>query len=215
LKKLTELLINDQKFVITSLFLKACKSLEVSLSEMYVLLFIENHPNVSFDPNKMSEILSLTKEEVLESFNSLVGKGLIEIKTGTDAGGKVSETIHVTGIKNLMEDMALAEKETHEKTDIYQHFEAEFGRTISPMEYEIIESWLTHGINEELILGALKEAIYNGVKSFRYIDKILYTWGEKGFKTMKDVKAHMKTRDNKKTPELFDYNWLEEETDDK
>jgi len=214
LKKLTELLINDQKFVVTGLFLKACKSLEVNIPEIYILLFLENNPGVSFNPEKMSETLSLTKEEVLESFNSLVGKGLIELNSSTDTGGRVSETIHVSGIKKIMEDMALSEKENNEKTSIYQHFESEFGRTISPMEYEIIESWLNHGISEELILGALKEAIYNGVKSFRYIDKILFSWGEKGFKTMKDVSAHMKTRDNKKTPELFDYNWLEEEQDD-
>ena len=210
MKKLTELLINDQKFVVTSLFLKACKSLDVTLSEMYILLFLENHPGVSFDPNKMSEILSLTEEEVLESFNSLVGKGLIELNSSTDTGGKVSETIHVTGIKKIMEDMALATKEKNEKTSIYQHFESEFGRTISPMEYEIIGAW-QNIFSHELIILALKEAVYNGVNNLRYIDKILHDWQKKGIKNEEDVDAdrknYRKKQDNKK---LFDYDWLNE-----
>ncbi len=41
------------------------------------------------------------------------------------------------------------------------------------MEYEIIGAWVEKGFKEQLILEALKEAVYNGVTSLRYIDKIL------------------------------------------
>ena len=47
------------------------------------------------------------------------------------------------------------------------------------MEYEIINAWLLKGFSEELVLGALKEAVYNGVSSLRYIDKILFEWQKK------------------------------------
>ena len=80
------------------------------------------------------------------------------------------------------------------------------------MEYEIINAWLQHNYTEELIIGALKEAVYNGVKNFRYIDKILYEWNKKGFKTMNDVNNHLQRSDEKKEEsELFDYNWLDDE----
>lgn len=36
---------------------------------------------------------------------------------------------------------------------------------------------------------ALKEAIYNGANSLRYIETVLYTWRKKGYKTKKDVMA--------------------------
>ena len=79
------------------------------------------------------------------------------------------------------------EREEEVKVDIFKAFEQELGKTISSMELEIMNAWLTTGYSEELILGALREAIYSGVRSFRYIDTILYEWHNKGFKNMNDV----------------------------
>ena len=84
-------------------------------------------------------------------------------------------------------------KENNEK-DLYDNFEKEFGRTLSPMEYEIINEWIRSGISEELISEALKEAILNGVKSIRYIDKILLSWKEKGYKSASDVRTSLKRK---------------------
>ena len=68
---------------------------------------------------------------------------------------------------------------------------------------------------EALIKGALKEAIYNGVRNFRYIDKIIYEWQKKGFKSMDDVNKHLRNEDKplpkEKEEELFDYNWLDDD----
>ena len=80
------------------------------------------------------------------------------------------------------------------KEDVFKVFERELGRTMSSMELELINGWLVSGTTEEIILGALREAVYNGVNSFRYIDKIIYEWERKGFKTMDDVNNHMKFR---------------------
>ena len=92
-------------------------------------------------------------------------------------------------------------------------FQKELGRNISPMEYEIINAWLEKGFSEELVEGALKEAVYNGVSSLRYIDKILYEWQKKGYKKMTEVEEGITNRRKEKESslELFDYNWLEDE----
>ena len=95
------------------------------------------------------------------------------------------------------------------KTDIYSVIESEFGRTLSPMEYEIVRAWIDNGFNEELIKEALKEAIYNHVTSLRYIDTILYEWNKKGYKVPSDIKKEVKKTNNKK--ELLDYDWLNED----
>ena len=55
----------------------------------------------------------------------------------------------------------------------------------------MINAWISSGMDEEMIIGALKEATFNGVSNLRYIDRIIYEWGKKGFKNMNDVKAHM------------------------
>ncbi len=67
---------------------------------------------------------------------------------------------------------------------------------MSPIEYETINSWLNQGIEEEMILNALREAVINGVSNLRYIDKILYEWKKK-----KDIPKE-------EYKELFDYDWL-------
>ena len=64
-----------------------------------------------------------------------------------------------------------------ENSNIFEIIEKEFGRTLSPIEFEIIKAWLDNDMSEELIREAIKEATFNGVSNLRYIDKILYEWG--------------------------------------
>ena len=82
----------------------------------------------------------------------------------------------------------------------------------------MINGWLISGTPEEIVLGALREAIYNGVSNFRYIDKIIYEWEKKGFKTMDDVNKHIRSRREdknkdkvitKKEQDILDYDWLD------
>ena len=50
------------------------------------------------------------------------------------------------------------------------------------MEYEIIKGWISDKFSYEIIVKALKEAVYNQVTNLNYIDKILYDWNKKGIK---------------------------------
>ena len=74
------------------------------------------------------------------------------------------------------------------------------------------KTWVTE-YNKEIVAEALKEAVYNGVNSFRYIDKILSEWHKKGLKTKDDVIRDKNNYRNKKKEnvEYFEYNWLEDE----
>ena len=96
---------------------------------------------------------------------------------------------------------------------IFELIEREFGRVLSPMEYEIIKAWTENNISNELIEEAVKEAIFNGVTNHRYIDKILYEWQKKGIKNKHDVEEN-RQRFKKEKPEkmeVFEYNWLEDD----
>jgi len=44
---------------------------------------------------------------------------------------------------------------------------------------------------EDLILLALKEAVFAGKVHFRYIDRILLEWSRNRVKTVEDAKAHI------------------------
>ena len=104
-------------------------------------------------------------------------------------------------------------------TDIFEVIEKEFGRTLSPMEYEIIKAWLDNDFSVDLIKEAVKEATMNGVSNLRYIDKILYEWGKNGIKTVTDVEnnrkkfkeAEKKNLDSDADLTLIDWNWFDDD----
>ena len=68
-------------------------------------------------------------------------------------------------------------------------------------------------IMKELIKAALKEAVYNGVYSLRYIDKILFEWHRKGFKEVSDIKKYWQNNDSeipKFETKVLNFDWLNE-----
>ena len=98
--------------------------------------------------------------------------------------------------------------------NIFEKIEREFARPLSPIEYELVKAWLENNISQEIIEEALKETTLNGVSNLRYMDKIIYEWGKKGFKTKEDIEnnriAHKKAQEKEKV-EVFEYNWLDDE----
>ena len=99
-------------------------------------------------------------------------------------------------------------KEEEDKSNIYSVFERELGRTLSPIEYELINGWLECNYKEEIILAALKEAVFNGVNNFRYIDRILFEWNKKGIDTVDKISKYKKEFRKDTNVEVPDYDWL-------
>lgn len=198
--------------LVNTLYLKTIMRLKLDLNEFLLLLFFINE-NKSFDVNRITNVIQMSESEVLKAFNSLIKKKLINVETKKNSKGKIEEAINLNYFYSEIEEDLKFQKKYEDSENIYSIFEKEFARPISSMEYEIIKAWLEKEFSQELILGALKEAVYNGVTNLRYIDKILYEWQKKGFKSMKDVNDHMKKRnkENDSKKELFDYNWLDDE----
>ena len=200
------------KYITNSLFMKKALQLKLTLEEFLMLTYFDNDYNNYLNIDELSNNIGISSEKAYEIFTNLLSKKLIDIKTEKDIEGKLIEKV---SLDNFYEMIIEEEKESEKKeikTDIYKEFETEFARPITSMEYEIINAWLSHNYSEELIIGALKEAVYNGVRNLRYIDKILYEWNKKGFKTMHDVNNHLERKEVKKEDsELFDYNWLDDE----
>jgi len=215
-----EKLLKDKDYLFKKPLFKIIKDFKLSLNELCLLIYFLNQENPILDTVVIKNITYLEDKEILEAFTSLNAKGLLTINMAKTEDGKLNEVIDLGNIyKAMISDLNKAEK-SKTKEDIYAIFEKEFGRPLSSMEVEIISAWLQSGMNEELIIGALKEATYNGVSNLRYIDKIIYEWGKKGFKNMEDVNNHLKRRNENKDISnskdkdkeiLFDYNWLEDE----
>ena len=206
-----EKLLNAPNYTVSSIIIEELVKQKLNLSEFLIIVYFLNEDNKIFDIVNMNKRLGLSEKEILESFNTLVTKKLISLDVKNDKSNHMVETISLEGIYRLVNISLNEEKQEEEKENIFDVFEKEFNRKLTPMEYEIVNAWLENDTSEELILGALRESIYNGVKSFRYIDKIIYEWGKKGFKTMDDVKNHINNKSKEsKQEELFDYDWLDD-----
>lgn len=78
-----------------------------------------------------------------------------------------------------------------EERNLFTIFEKEFGRPLSPMELETISGWVdADRYPDELILLALKEAVFAGKLHFRYIDRILLEWSRNRVRNAQDAKAY-------------------------
>lgn len=196
--------------VIPKLLLVHYKQLKMDEKETILMIYLMQEQYGSFNPKKISTDLSFSLAEIMAMIDHLATEGLLEIET-KKINNVREEFLNMECLyKKLAYYVMNEELEEEEKTNLYSLFEQEFGRPLSPIEYEIIHGWIDGGYQEETILMALKEATFNGVSNLRYIDKILYEWKKKGISTKEQIeqgRAQFQTKKVEKK-ELFDYDWL-------
>lgn len=187
------------------------KKLDITETELILIIYLMNS-TPCFNLKQMSLDLNMNSKELLVLINSLTEKDLLEIKVDKN-NSYCTEEISLDKLYQKLGFLLVnVEEKKEESTNLFSVFEQEFGRTISPMEYEIINAWKSSDFSDELIISALREATYNGVTNLRYIDKILHEWKKKGIRTSKDVeldKQNFNKKNNKKV-NLIDYDWLNE-----
>lgn len=191
--------------------------LGITAEELIILIFvIDEGDKVVYDPESISNSLGMDKYKVMELLNSLNEKKIISITVEKNSDGKSAEFISLDLLYSKIMGLIVDKKNENknlDNSDLFSVFESEFGRTISPMECQVIKGWVDDNFSHELILEALKEAIYNGANSLRYIETVLYTWRKKGYKTKQDVIASKdRMRESKKEEkEVFYYDWLNDD----
>lgn len=185
-------------FIINTNIVKTISNLDITIKEFMLLLYFININN-SLDLKDIKDKIGLDDEDILNTYSSLLTKKLISVSL-VKTNGLSSEVINL----DMFYDKLIMNTKTEEvSTDIYSKFESEFGRVLSPIEYETINRWLSSGVKEDLILSALKEAVVSGACNLRYIDKIIYSWTKKG-----------KSEEKEDYQELFDYDWLGDESEE-
>lgn len=208
-------LIKEKTMVVPYVLFSNYKELNIKDDELILIIYLLNDSNKVYNPKKISEVLNIETGKVLEMVNELAIKDILSITV------KIENKIHVEylSLDNLYKKLAFLivnDKEVESvNTNIYDNFEKEMGRPLSPIEYELISGWQVNKVSDELILLALKEAVYNGAVSLRYIDRILYDWTKKGIKTEADVNLEkQKFKKKKETPDIFNYDWLNDDKKD-
>ncbi len=207
-----ELLI-PQNINISKYLLKYKKELKISSDEVIFLSWIMNNgERIVFNIEKINSELYFDSNIIMLTIQSLIEKKLLEMKVIKNKDGIMNEYLDINLLYVKLVALIIDSKKSSEKENssskIYEVIEKEFGRMLSPIEYETIKNWIDSNIDESLIKEALKEAVLNGVNNLKYIDKILYEWSKKGYKTSGDVKKRTNYKEEK--VDLFDYDWLDD-----
>lgn len=211
-EKLLEQLNNDNHYTLPKYVLSYAKDLNLDINSFILLIYLLNGKNgSSFNYKNIMKDINLNEKELLDAISVLKCKKLLSIEMKKNDFGVLEELINISSFYDIVFSKMLNEsKNDIDRKDIYEEFEREFGRTLSPMEYEIISGWIESGISNDLILAALKETVFNGVNNLRYVDKILYEWNKKGIKNSSDISKIEKQKEDEKQEECYEYDWLNE-----
>ena len=205
------------------LLLENYKKLKISENELAVIFMIDHlvsQGNPFITADLLSLKMSLDVKEIDSIVADLLTRGFMEYAT---LNGRTVTSLNPLKEK-LFSNFALSvSKEAENKkakeemlSNIYQSFEAELGRTLQPMEVSTIREWVDLGYSDEIIINALKEALAQGKKSIKSVDKVLLSWAKR-----EELEAEGKTtikndwnEDLEETIRIAKTPWLDDDDDD-
>ena len=205
------------------LLLENYKKLKINENELAIIFMID-HLVSQGNPFITADLLSLKMTLDIKEIDALIAnlltRGFMEYVT---LNGRTVTSLNPLKEK-LFSNFALSvSKEAEGKkakdemlANIYQTYEAELGRTLQPTEISTIREWVELGYSDETIVNALKEALSQGKRSIRSIDKILLSWAKR-----EDIEKEGKTPINddwnknlEETIRIAKTPWLDGDDDD-
>lgn len=186
---------------------------KVGLTDTEFILYLQLaafHQNGNNFPDLqvVAENMGKSLDDLYAVLYSLIEKKLITIEQTTDATGKKQDHYNLDNIyQSLLADVNLSASQPIKqapmktKADLFKTIEVEFGRPLSPIEYETVNNWMTlDNYDLELILMALKEAVLNQAYSLKYIDRILLNWEKQNIRNVHDLKRYQSRRQGQFQP---------------
>ena len=170
------------------LLLENYKKLKISENELAIIFMIDHlvsQGNPFITADLLSLKMSLDIKDIDELIADLLTRGFMEY---TSLNGKTVTSLNPLKEKLYREFEMSISKENERKGDpkineelnnIYETFERELNRQLSPLEISRIREWVSLGYSDETIINALKESLSQGKKSLRSVDKILLSWAKR------------------------------------
>lgn len=118
---------------------------------------------------------------------------------------QITTTKNNKNINNIISSSYIEEIRTH----VYQFYETNFAKLLSPIEKEELDDWIDYFQNEEVLKYGIRIAVLNRVATMNYLNGIYQNWKDNGYKTLEDCKP--KEKEEKEKLELFEYDWFEDE----
>ena len=169
------------------LLLEYYKKLRLSENEVMVILMIDHlleQKNTLITPDLLSLKMNISSKELDKILVSLLERDFIVYDMGKKVKvslkslhKKLYETFQVALSKE--QESLVSEKKAAYLKNIYEVFEKQLNRTLSPLEFSMIGEWVNDGFDDETIIRALNEALAKGKKTIRSVDRILVQYKAK------------------------------------
>lgn len=160
------------------------------------------------NPSDLSLLCNFTPTKIDVVYSGLIAKKLVSNEF-TSAG--IMFTSFDGIVKKLLAclDDEVDQQEAKDKQDkgaeddIFKYMQSFFNRPLSPLEYDVIQSWKNKKYDYELIKAACEIAAQTNNKSIRYIDTIIYEENKKS-----EIGAEEYQKRQQETIELSKVDWL-------
>ena len=190
---------------ISNVLLTHYKSLGLSNEQLILVLQLKSFIDAGNDfpdTEVISKRMQISSSDVFQMIHELINKKLIIIETEKNIEGKTRDSYRLdllwdklAMVISQQENQQRFEKQHLSEQDLFQLFEAEFSRPLSPIEMQTIGMWLDEDhYTIELIELALREAVLNQVYSLKYVDRILLNWERKNIRTKDQVEKEASRR---------------------
>ena len=203
-------ILDQGQTTISNYLLKHYREIGISNQELFIYLLIKKDHDLVVPMPEMAELAHQTgynEQQLFALFHQLIEKKLAEITRVTIEG----QPVDAYDFTSLYEKLSLVKdtqvetrpelSNTNQPVDstqrqaVFESIEKEFGRTLSPLEMEMISQWLDiDHYSAEMIRLALKETVLNQVYSLKYMDRILINWKKKNLQSAPQIEAYNKNR---------------------
>ncbi len=176
-----------QYTVLQTSLLENYQALSLSNEEVMFLIHIVSFQQMQddFPPiQALQKRMGYSQGETYDMIQNLIDKKFLSIESEESDQGQQIEYYSLDLLYQKLERLfeenhAKKEKQAEEKAEgsIFQIIEQEFGRPLSPIEYQQVAAWFSEDHYDVVtVKAAIKEAVLNGVLNLRYIDRILINW---------------------------------------
>ena len=195
--------------VISNLVLKNYKKLGMTDTEFILYLQLNSYlqKGETFpELENIAKSLQISVNDVYTQLHNLIEKKILKIETIVNQQGQKTDSYSIDFLYQKLDSLIDEEKKEllnvsaeKDRQKIFNAFQVEFGRDLSPIELEMINDWIEEDkYKTDLILLALREAVLSQAYNLKYIDRILLSWEKQGIRSKVDVENLKKAREKKK-----------------
>jgi len=169
---------------------------------VWQFFYLQNTTSLEeISPVQIAESIGKSVAEVNRSMSNLTEKGLLQYKT-IALNGEIEAVFDalpaLERLDEIVENHSSVAQAVSQNVlkDLVETFQQELGRLLTPFEIEDLTKTIQDDkTNPELVIAALREAVFNGKANWKYIQAILRNWRREGITTVSQVEAKREERE--------------------